>query len=264
MLFYLLYSLKGFNQQFYLTKETRSLISAQCSFCSSHVRDSASIIKNGDNQPEITFHNCHVYFFNDQLDSAYKYELRAVSDLDNRKDSNQLIFTSYIKVRILTSKQLYAEALNTALLLFSKPNLPTALEIDLYSTVGTIYLIQNDYHSSLKNLLFCLNHFDVKDSIVLKTLYNNIAVDYLLIKKETIAEKYFEKSIAISLLLKDTIGVGSTYTNIANLYYNNYQDIPAIKYFKKALSTALSTHDHKLKQEAYLILLSHHWKNDKN
>lgn len=244
----------SYSQQPYISKGIRDAISGNCIICNSNAKDSGRFVRRSDsfNKAQTAYHNCHLFFFTNQSDSAYKYSLLTVSAFKNKTDSDRIVLAKYIKARILARKQLYNEALKEYLNLSNLDKVNKEVKSDIYAVIGAIYIIQKDYNQSIEYLSYCLNKYTTQDSFALKNIYSNIALCHLAKQSIKEAEFFFQKSISISEQLKDTVGLAKSYTNIANQYYNNYQDALAIEYFKKALSLALLTNDYRLKQDAYL------------
>lgn len=96
---------------------------------------------------------------------------------------------------------------------------------------GEISLKEQNYNKAIKYFSSLLSTKDTSFYMKRKNIINNIGVSYLLLKKYSIAEKYF---LEILKNEKDTIELIGNYNNIANLYYNQYIDDIAINYFTKA------------------------------
>lgn len=116
---------------------------------------------------------------------------------------------------------------------------------------GAIDLELRRFESAITNFQKALNNIDKESMIRIKptTLYNNIGIAYLHLKKYGKADEYLLKSVKKVEELKDTVKMIGTYGDIANLYYEQYLDDQAIPYFIKAYKLSKSISDFDLKRK---------------
>lgn len=234
----------------YISANARRIITANCVLCAVRPGDSLRLIAGFDSFPEVSYHNCHAFFFRNQTDSCYKYALITLRALRENRDRPLAVVTRYLRSRVLIRKQLFNEALESCLDLLKTPGLARTLKCETYAFTGDAYLMLGEYRHALACYDHCLENPAWIDTFTLKDVYSNAALCHMFLSQPATAEAYHRKSIAISQQLNDTTGICSSYTNIASQYYDNYRDAAAVAYFRKAYDLAMRTGDLNLKQYA--------------
>ncbi len=243
----------SFCQSSYLPHGFRKYVTDHCLICNKKPADSVKFIyiNNQTTNADISFHNCHVFYYKGTEDSAYKYALYTLSLLKTSRGDKRNVAAKIINAKILYSKNLLTQSLTEFLNISGDSLLEADVKSYLDINIGSIYADLEDYTHAIPYLESAINKHSLKDSISLRIAYNNIGLCYLCLKKIKKAEYFFDKSITVAKRLRDTLGLAYLYTNIANQYYEQYQDQLAIKYFTAALHYALSSKDFVIKQIAY-------------
>lgn len=172
------------------------------------------------------------FFFNQKWDSVIIYTNRFLDKPSKNTYVNN--FIHFFKGNSLMHKKLYKEAINEFRLISN--------EFDYYYIVemylGEVDILNKKYEEGIIKLKKLANLSEEKYSYIKrKSILNNLGTAYMLLKKYSEAEFYFNQSLINE---KDTIELIGSYSNIANLYYNQYIDDIAIDYFVKAYDLASS------------------------
>ncbi|WP_229684285.1 tetratricopeptide repeat-containing sensor histidine kinase [Flavobacterium limi] len=158
-------------------------------------------------------------------------------------------YCHYFRATSFNNKKLFKEAKKEFNLISSKFKFKYKAKLAL----GEIALKQNEFRKGLKYFKEIENLpnssiYDLKKS----TVFHNIGLCYLHLKKIDEAEKYLFKASKLQELEKDTLMLIGSYTDIANLYYEQYKDAQAIPYFEKAYNLSRKVKSFELKQNATL------------
>ena len=117
--------------------------------------------------------------------------------------------------------------------------------------MGAIYLALNENSKALSYYeeveKYHLNKLNYQ---LLSTLYNNIGLSYLYLKKFKKAEFYLLKNKELAIAKKDTFAILYSYESVANLYYDQDKKDKARIYFEKAYKLANNTKDFNFKKMA--------------
>ncbi len=139
-------------------------------------------------------------------------------------------------------KTLRKESLDDAIIYFQKlADLSKELKdidkkADIYLIGGRIYRTKGDYEKSYFYDLEALKIKDeVKDVKLKSTMYNNVGIDLLRLKKLESALTHFNKAHDICVEIKDTAKLGDIYNNIALVYNDMNKYKMAKEYYMRSI-----------------------------
>lgn len=217
--------------------------------CISCKKDSCKVALKGKD----SFHNLHVYFFNDGIDDAFQLSSML---LEQYEDNPLKVYVLHVmRGLILNKKQLYNDAiteLHTALTLGK--TLEVSSVKNIYAVLGQLYIDIEDFQKSIDLLEEWKTSQKIDSSSVSAGNLHNLGLAYLHKEAYENAEMHLLKSHSFYKNAKDTLGLAVSSLDIANLYYTQYKDDLAIAFFEKGLDYAKKTNELLVLQNAYLNL----------
>ncbi|MCF8239058.1 MAG: tetratricopeptide repeat protein [Saprospiraceae bacterium] len=102
--------------------------------------------------------------------------------------------------------------------------------------IGRIYTHQKDYEKALTHFKTSLLYKDSSDLAGKANVYQIMATTYVDMKRDLLAQVYFQKSLAFGKAAGDITGVGISYSNMASYYLDRENPDTVILYAQKSIA----------------------------
>ncbi len=187
------------------------------------------------------FHKAHLFYFKQDMDSAYLYSSRA-SHLRKRDEINDFLNLIY---GVSAYKKKFDSIAKNKLDNIS-PEFPFQHLVNF--NLAGISVESQKFKEALIYYNKALNNNKIKSNTKLKIAYHNIGICHLHLKNYNRAETFLKKEIEIAKLDKDTLGLLYAKLDLGNVYYEQYKDKKAIALFEEAYRLGKTQEDLATKQ----------------
>jgi signal transduction histidine kinase len=191
---------------------------------------------------ETYFDKAQSFFVEKKWDSTLVYSMKQLSAT---KNVELIDYCYYFRAISFREKMLLKEAKKE----FDRVSDNFQFYYKVKINLGEIALEQREFENALHYFkeieTLPENKFFYRSSV-----FHNIGLCYLHLKKFNQSEKYLFKSARLHEVEKDSLMLISSYMDIANLYYAQFKDEQAIPYFKKAYNLSKKVKSFELKKTA--------------